>query len=1452
LPDERRQFRILFRDFLVRMVDLELLSAGGDVGKLLAQSAAILAAFSFTFLAVTLGKYAGSAPQAQLLAAAQSQTEFLFATTMAVAGMFAVLVWNTVLPDIRDCAILGVLPVRLRTIFLAKLAAVCSALATGVFAINVFTGLCYPFLLLPPGASAGSALRSIAAYWLAMAAMGLFVCCALLAVQGLSALLLSHRLFLRFSIWIQLAAFFVILGGYFLKPPLALPLTLSSLRVSWAPSFWFYALFQQWSGTAPPILMPFAARGLWCLLVTGVAAAIAFALAFNRSMRRVMEQPDIAPADRSRPAAQFGRFLVSRVFTRPLDRAIVLFTARTLARSRLHRLLLAAFGGIGMAIALAYAKDLLYGYSGGLWDSLGVNGDASRYWNQTNVPFLVGSLVLLAFAIIGVRATFSLPIALRANWIFRITEIHSPAAYFSAVRKALFVLTAIPLWIAAAFVFFTIWPAQQALKHVAVLIAIGILLAEISLYRFRKIPFACSYLPGKANINVRLGAYALLFLFAADRGVAFEYWAMQHSLGFVLLFAALVSAALWAHQRTAKFANARGNRVQFEDLPPAEVFALDLRQEVDPNPGPAPLRSVESKERSNSPLIGLNLVGAPVQPPMEEPPVPFRIRFEQLMQDFRQGVRSFRRAPVFSAVAILLIALGLGANLTIYSIIHSVLSKPAPGVHARGLVMFGGSVDGQLLAGGPLNSYPNYLDLAAQTKTMSAMTASVAAPWLTLTLSDGTYEFRGEMVSPNYFQTLDVPLVRGRSFTEGESSGAEGLAAVIAYHVWQIQFHGTESIVGQHIVINGYPATIVGVAAEGFHGVGFAPHFEIGLPLIGFSRIRGTESQLFDRTWRGVTILGHLAPRTSLSQAKEECALISARLRASHPDENRGWAAVLAPYSITAFGPLSTPQARRSMAGVSLLGLLALLVVCANIASLLLGRSVAREGDIAVRLSLGASRLRIIRMLVAEGLLLSLAACLAAWPLTFFVTRAIGKLVPSIESGLRMQLDLAPDGRVLAYGIALAILATLTFTLAPSFGFWKGQARPFLKAAGHSVIRGGSRLVNTLVIAQVALCVVLVTAGSLTYQSLFYIDTSDLHFTKDHLLLASVNTDGAVAGGAENIALLERIRQRLSAIPGVARVSWATAAPPHDHGWMGLPVEALDSHRSTLTDATIVGPDYIEALGVPSLIGRDIAAEDTAGRRPTAVINRRLAAELWPGESALGRAILLFEERQPIEIVGIVPNGAFSGVGKDGAMTGIGKAERPNFVFLAEQQKSSAPGEKTFHIRYAGDLERFIPEIRAAIREVDGRVPVFSVRTMDEEFRDFTAPIRMVTILIGLFAASALLLSSVGLYAAIAFHTARRTREFGIRAALGATPWQVLRAVLKQGLVLTTAGVALGLTLAVAIARTAAGLLFGVDPADKMTYVAVVVLLAVVCLAACYLPARRASRVDPMFALRQD
>ena len=542
MPEARRQFRVLYRDFLVRIVDLEILSSGGEIQKLLAQFAAMLAAFSFVIAVWIIPNIATSGlAHEKLSVAVWPIEEFLIASTMAIAGLFGLLAWNTILPDRRDCLVLGLLPVRLRTIFLAKVAALGTALGISVGALNLFTGLFYPFVI---GHGLPGILRSFGAYWLAMAAAALFVCCALLAVQGVLAQFLPYRLFLRVSSWVQLAAFFVILGVYFLKPSVA--------QNSWPahplPSVWFFSLYQRLNGSANPAFAPLAERALLSLLVAFSLAAATFALAYRRNIRRIIEQPDIAPAGRGRPATRIGRFLAARLLAKPLDRAIVLFAARTIARSRQHRLLLAAYTGIGFAIALAYCRDLLYG-------SASLDRMYHRvHWNQVNGPLLVGGLVVLAFAVIGARAVFAMPIALPANWIFRITAVHSPAAYFAAVRRSLFAVAAVPVWVAAAIAYIAIWPWAPALEHVIMLVLVGVLLVELLLYRFRKIPFACSYLPGKANLNVRFGAGGIGFLFAASLGVQLEYWAMERPVRFVVLAAILAAIAIWARRRTAQFA----------------------------------------------------------------------------------------------------------------------------------------------------------------------------------------------------------------------------------------------------------------------------------------------------------------------------------------------------------------------------------------------------------------------------------------------------------------------------------------------------------------------------------------------------------------------------------------------------------------------------------------------------------------------------------------------------------------------------------------------------------------------------------------------------------------------------------------------------------------------------------------------------------------------------------
>jgi hypothetical protein len=303
----------------------------------------------------------------------------------------------------------------------------------------------------------------------------------------------------------------------------------------------------------------------------------------------------------------------------------------------------------------------------------------------------------------------------------------------------------------------------------------------------------------------------------------------------------------------------------------------------------------------------------------------------------------------------------------------------------------------------------------------------------------------------------------------------------------------------------------------------------------------------------------------------------------------------------------------------------------------------------------------------------------------------------------------------------LAAIAAVVFTLAPVSSLWRERILPVLRAAEHSIIQSRSRLLTGMVVTQIALCTVLVTVGSLAYRSLFYVDNTDIYFTKSNLLLAGANTAGTATTSQENLLLLERLRIRLEKIEGVTGVSYATAAPPHDHGWMDLPVRAPGSEHSALSDGTEVGPEYIGALGIPQLYGRDISVADVTGGHATAVINQKLAKALWPGAEALGKSLLIGEGNQPVEVIGVVPNGDFSGVGKDGSFRGIGADSRPNFIFLSKQLDESAPGAETFHIRYRSDLATLIPRIRSAVREIDGRIPVFSVRTMDQEFSSFTA-----------------------------------------------------------------------------------------------------------------------------------
>jgi pimeloyl-ACP methyl ester carboxylesterase len=564
LSPEARQFRTLYRLSLARMVDLEIISSRGDLSGLVARAGGILLGLSLTMVLLLVTPYWRSTiPVPQLTTQLWNDGEFLISITLATAGMFAVLAWNNAMPDRRDCLVLGTLPVRTRTIACARLTAILTCIAAIVAAVNSFVGLTFPYVV---SKGPWDSLRSIAAWWITVLAAGIFAFSVTLAIQGAAAQIFRWNTFLRVSAVLQFAGLLAVSVLFFLTPPFALTMSGTPELAAFFPSFWFTGLFHALAGDHDPLLLQLAATGIRNLAVVAVFGGCVFALTWMRNMRRIVDAPDIASRSGRGLAARCGNLFVTSLFWRPLDRAIVLFTARTAARSKQHRLLLAAYGGIGTALALTFMRGLL-------------GANAGIRWNQPNGLLLVVATIILVCLVTATRSVFALPHSLPANWIFRITAVQSPGAYFNAVRKSLTLLSAAPACAVCAAVWLAIWPSRFSVEASIVLLLVAFMLVESRLYQFRKIPFACSWLPepGQSVKTVRVMAYGFVFLALASLLAGLELYAMRSIARFVVLIGCLALCLGWLRRRGSAFASAPGNAVQFDDTPEPEIFVLDLR-----------------------------------------------------------------------------------------------------------------------------------------------------------------------------------------------------------------------------------------------------------------------------------------------------------------------------------------------------------------------------------------------------------------------------------------------------------------------------------------------------------------------------------------------------------------------------------------------------------------------------------------------------------------------------------------------------------------------------------------------------------------------------------------------------------------------------------------------------------------------------------------------------------
>lgn len=833
-------------------------------------------------------------------------------------------------------------------------------------------------------------------------------------------------------------------------------------------------------------------------------------------------------------------------------------------------------------------------------------------------------------------------------------------------------------------------------------------------------------------------------------------------------------------------------------------------------------------------------------------------RLEQLLQDLRMGARIVRQAPGLSATAIVLIALVIGGNTTIYSMVNALLVSPARGVAAGRLVVVRHQQAGVMLTD-PFISFPNYQDYARLATTVAPL-AAWSAERFTLRIVSGNYAVWGALVTPNYFDTLGVGVALGRPLGEEDDRDGVEVPGVISSRLWRERFGAQPDVIGRRVVVNRIPVTVVGVAAEGFEGPVRTPKEDLWLPIRAYYQAIGSAETLARRSDTLVLVAGQLAPGAAIADARAEFATLLAQLRSAYPDEfttiapQGGRVPLRNPridvsrYSANALLPFAD-MAPRFLLVFSVLTLITLVIVSANVANLMLARSIQRERDTAIRQSLGAPRHRIVRTVLAEGATVAVVAWLAACAVAWWTARA---LLRFLEPRPGLLDDARPDWTVVAYAMTLAFLATLAFSLAPSLRAWRINALPLLRAGEHNVVRGRTRLAGWLVVCQFAFSVLLVTSAGLAQRSMSLFDSPDVGFVRDKLLLITVRagTTGALVSAApstrereQGFARLERVRERLAEVPGISAVTYGRRIPG-DYFNATWTISRDSPPVSTQAFVRPVGPEYLRTLGLSPQAGRDISAADRQGARRIAVINRQLATELFAGTPPLGQTVVFGAQREAVEIVGVAPDARFDGPVHD---------PTPSYLLIAEQQLPGASAiDPTYFLRYEGTLDEVTDRVLRAISEADADVATVSASTMNARLDEMGLFETLLTRLILAFAAISLLIATLGQYAVATFNAARRTRDFGVRLALGASTSQVQFFVLREALRLVVPALVIGFMLSGVLATVFRSVLLDVSPTDPVIYGGVALLLTLSSLAASFMPAWRAGRINVVEVLRQE
>ncbi len=818
---------------------------------------------------------------------------------------------------------------------------------------------------------------------------------------------------------------------------------------------------------------------------------------------------------------------------------------------------------------------------------------------------------------------------------------------------------------------------------------------------------------------------------------------------------------------------------------------------------------------------------------------------ESLIQDIQYGLRTLRKNPGFTAVAILTLALGIGANTAIFSLVDAFLLRPLPVKDPQQITTLAYQLKGGQLIN--IFSVPDYRDIREQTRSVFSDVIAYQISLDGLSVDGKADRIVTNYVDGNFFSTLGIKPALGRFILSSEEETPGGNPVlVLGYSFWMTRFGGDPAIVGKQVSVDGHPVTVIGVAPEGFHGLFPLGEIQGYLPL-GMSTINGNPSDFTtNRGFRNDYVLARLRPGVSMRQAQASLDVVANRLSQENPKDDKN-------LSLQVFPELRSrpnPDPKNTIVVISglFLGLsaLVLLLACVNVGNILLVRATVREREMAIRAALGAGRTRLIRQLLTESVLLAACGALAGVVLGYWGSSSLAHM--NLGTDLPVLLDFGFDWRVFGFALSAALVTGIVVGIVPAIRASGGNLSQILHEGGRGLVGGRHRMRNALVVAQVAGSLMLLIIAGLFTRSLAEAQRTNLGFDPGHVVNFFMDPNEIGYNEAQGREFYKTLLARVRALPAVVSASTANSTPlGYYNNGDTIVVEGYEAPAGQPTPVSFfnaISTDYFKTMTIPLLQGRLFTDADDQNTQYVAIVNEALVKQYWPKEDPIGRHFK----------IGADPNHSITvvGVAKDSRYGGMTGTIQPYF-YVPVLQHFAANTLAVLQVRTAAAPESMIPEVERVVESIAPEMPVFDVKTMSEALNTLNG---LLIFQIGALLAAALgilglILALVGVYGVISFAASQKTHEIGVRMALGAQPWDVLKMIFGQGLLIVAIGLALGLAAALAASRLM-GQFLTVSATDPITYISVSTLLALVALVACYIPARRAMRVDPMVALRYE